>query len=152
VYRTSLSGTTGYDPLSVIFKKYPDLIILDETVRKIDGFNTIRAVFLQQSTKRPIMRVYFSKDHNYYPVRYEYMKGDKVDFSFQVKKLEKIGDNLWFPSSGVISTCDTERVDAFQATAPIRCNHRKKSDVFQIEITPGTEVRDEINNSEYIAN
>jgi hypothetical protein len=151
VYRTSLSGTTGYDPLSVIFKKYPDLIILDETVRKIDGFNTIRTVFLQQSTKRPVIRIYFSKDHNYYPIRYEYMKGDKVDLSFQVESLEKIGNNLWFPSSGIISTSDSKRVDAFQTTAPILYNQHKKSDVFQIEITPGTEVWDEINNSEYIA-
>jgi hypothetical protein len=152
VYRTSLSGATGYYPLSEIFKKSPDLIILDETVRKIDGFNTIRAVFLQQSTKQPIMRVYFSKDHNYYPVRYEYLKGpDKVDFMFRVETLEKIGDNLWFPSSGVISASDTDRADAFQTTAPILCNQHKNSDVFEIEITPGTKVWDDINNTKYIA-
>jgi hypothetical protein len=151
VFRMGLSAVTRYYPLSVIFKKYPDLIVLDETIRKINGFNTIRAVFLQQTTNKPIMRIYFSKDHNYYPVRYEYLKGpDNVDFMFRVETLEKIGEKLWFPSSGITSASDEERVGAFQTTAPILCNQHKKNDFFEIEFPTGTEVQDQINNKKYI--
>jgi hypothetical protein len=96
------------------------------------------------------MRIYFSADHNYTPVRYEYMRGELADLIFEVQSLEKVGEGLWFPSSGVIYVAGQERVNAFKTTSKILVNQGLTDKNFDIEFPPGTRVADEIKNTEYV--
>jgi hypothetical protein len=149
VYYTSLNGVANYYLLSHILKRNPELVRLDTAVQKTGGFNTVHLDLLQQSLKKPVMRIYLSIDHNYTPVRYEHLSGGNVADAFEVHSLEKIGEKLWFPSSGAIMDNESGgRISAFQTTAPIVCN-QKNSKSFELEFPSGTKVTDKIKGITY---
>jgi len=155
VLRFNMSKVTDKLPLSAILRR-KELVRLDNTVKKVNGFNTVRVDFLQEWTKQVCIRVYFSVDHGYTPVRYEYMAGGKpesnrVDFVVEVHSLEQVAEGLWFPSSGVIRSAGCERMDAFQAISKIVVNQGLTDEYFDIiDFPPGTKVRDEIKGTEYV--
>jgi len=66
-----------------------------------------------------------------------------------VESLEQVADGLWFPSAGVIRVTDTERVNLFYTTKPIKVNQGLTKEDFQIKFPQGTEVHDAINDKEY---
>jgi hypothetical protein len=149
VYYTSLNGVANYYLLSHILKRNPELVRLDTAVQKTGGFNTVHLDLLQQSLKKPVMRIYLSIDHNYTPVRYEHLSGGNVADAFEVHSLEKIGEKLWFPSSGAIMDNESGgRISAFQTTVPIICN-QKDSKSFELEFPSGTRVTDKIKGITY---
>jgi hypothetical protein len=151
IYNTSLNGVANYYLLSTVLEKNPEMIRLDTTVQEINGFKTIHLDLLQQTTKMPVLRIYLSIDHNYTLVKYDYLKGDKSNFTYEVQTFEKIGDNLWFPSSGFrTNSNEPNRMDAFQATSPVICNQKRDSKYFEIELPSGTEVTDEIKGNKYV--
>jgi hypothetical protein len=115
----------------------------------VGGFKTIHIDLLQQTAKIPVARIYFSIDHNYTPVRFEYLRRDNPNVTFEVQTLEKIGENLWFPSSGDIINSDSDNINAFQTTSPIICNQKRDNKVFEIELPSGTEVTDEVKGTTY---
>jgi hypothetical protein len=149
VFHTSLSKMTNYYTLSYILKNNPEMIYLDTTVQSVGGFKTIHIDLLQQTAKIPVARIYFSIDHNYTPVRFEYLRRDNPNVTFEVQTLEKIGENLWFPSSGDIINSDSDNINAFQTTSPIICNQKRDNKVFEIELPSGTEVTDEVKGTTY---
>ena len=145
-----MSNVTDKLPLSVILRRHKELVRLDNNVEKVNGFNTIRADFLQEWTKQVCIRVCFSVDHGYTPVRYEYISKGKPGLTFDVGALEQVAEALWFPSSGLIKTTDSERMDGFQTIGKIVVNQGLTHEYFDIDFPPGTEVRDEIRDLEYV--
>lgn len=147
VLRFRFSKVTDSKSLPFVLRK---LGRLDNNIEKINGFNTIRADLLQEWTKQVCIRVYFSVDHGYTPVKYEFMRGGKPDLTIEVHSLEQVAEGLWFPSSGVINCTDSERVDAYQATSKVLVNQGLTEKDFDIKFPPGTKVHDEIKDLEYV--
>jgi hypothetical protein len=151
-----MTGVIDNKPLSAILRQYKELVRLDNTITKVNGFNTIRADFLQEQTKQVCIRIFFSVDHGYTPVRYEYVNKGMPDLTFEVSSLEKVAEGLWFPSSGlisgsgIVSSSGEERVNGFQIISKILVNQGLTDEHFDIEFPPGTEVRDEIKDLEYV--
>ena len=140
-------------PLSARLRKIP-LVRIDNTIQKVNGFNTIRADFLQQFTKHICRRICFSVDHGYTPVKFDYMtctkpEYNKVSLSFIVQSLSKIGENLWFPTSGIISKSGSNKVDMYQATGSVIINQGLATTDFDIDFPVGTKVHDKIQDREY---
>ncbi len=133
-----------------------DRVRLDNVERTIDGFNTIRAdlltsFVLNDGSRLVYMRIYFSVDHDYTPVKFENMKGrGKVAFTRSVGSLEKVSEGVWFPGSGIITTSDSDRVNAYQAISPILVNQGFKDDHFDIDFPVGTKVHDKVQDKDYI--
>jgi len=155
VLRTAMSEVTGNFPLSLIMTRYKHLVRLDNTPEEVNGFNTIHADLLQEFTKRPCIRIYFSVDHGYTPVRYEYVshKRDGSEYAsgaWDILSLEEVEDGLWFPTSGLISSAGEERMDVWQATGEVLVNQGLAKEDFDIVFPPGTEVRDGIRNTTYV--
>lgn len=155
VLRFRMSNVTGKMPLSAVILKHKELIRLDNTVKKVNGFNTIRADFLQESLKYVCIRVYFSVDHGYTPVRYEYMRGGEgeseiVAGTSDVHSLEQVAKGLWFPSTGTLSSPDDKEINVYQAISKIVINQGLTNKHFDIEFPPGTKVRDETKDLEYV--
>ena len=141
-------------PLSITLKQSKDenRIQLIDSSSKVNDFNTIRVDLLQESGKLPYTRIYFSIDHNYTPVKYEFLKNSKtgeISFAVEVHSLERIGGGLWFPTSGLTRSPNEERVNAFQVTSEIVVNKGLTEKDFDINFPPGTRVSDQIAGREY---
>jgi len=160
VLRLSFSKVADNVPLSAVLR---ELARVDNTVAKVNGFNTIRADFLIRSddpktNKRVYLRVYFSVDHGYTPIRYEHIrlgrpesgKPEIVAGTIEVDSLEQVAEGLWFPSGGTISSPDDKQMNVYRATSKIVVNQGLTDEDFDIEFPPGTKVRDEIRDTEYI--
>jgi len=148
ILRLSMCKPMKYIPLSAWLRD-KEFVRLDNTIEKVNGFNTIRADLLQWSSKNVYLRIYFSVDHSYTPVRYEHVGGKSV-LTFEVHSLEQVAEGLWFPSSGLIKTTDSERMDGFQTIGKIVVNQGLTDEHFDIDFPPGTEVRDEIRDLKYV--
>jgi hypothetical protein len=154
VLRFALTPGTSEKPISAFLRR-DDLTKIDDTVQVVNGFKTVHVDFLQERTCQVFMRVYFSLDHGYTPVKYEYMTGaagqdNHSTLSIEVHTLEKVREGLWFPTSGLIIGSGDKHNDGFQTTAPVRINQGLKDEVFDIQFPSGTTVQDDINNREYV--
>ncbi len=154
VLRLSMCKPMANVPLSAWLRD-KEFVRLDNAIEKVNGFNTIRADLLQEQTKNVYLRIYFSVDHGYTPVRYEHMSGGKPGFeqvplAFEVHSLEQVSEGLWFPSSGLISSADDKRADGFQVIGKILVNQGLTDEDFDIEFPPGTKVQDEIKGVKYV--
>jgi hypothetical protein len=140
-------------PLSIAMKQSKDenLIQLSNALGKVNDFNTVCADMLFKRYNFPWTHVHFSVDHNYTPVKYEFVKNAKGEISFivEVQSLEKIGEGLWFPTSGTISSPDDKHVNAFQVIGKILVNQGLTEKDFDINFPAGTKVEDQISGREY---
>ncbi|MHC5073609.1 MAG: hypothetical protein ACYTFE_02140 [Planctomycetota bacterium] len=122
---------------------------LSSEVENIDGFNCIRADFFiefQRDGKTHIYinrRVYFSIEHDYYPVKYEVMtaKSEIVEgnivkyrmtphYSHNTASLAEVQEGIYFPTSGFVSE-PNEPIDArWQAVGKIIVNQGLKKEDF----------------------
>jgi len=152
VLRFRICEVTNRSLISHILRDYKELVHLDNTVKNINGFNTVRADLLRKYTKQVCIRVYFSVDHGYTPVRYEYLSGRETEIalSIDIHSLEKIAEGLWFPSTGTISSSDSERVGGYIVTSKIVVNQGLTEKDFDIDFPPGTKVQNEITGEEYV--
>ena len=97
------------------------------------------------------MRIYFSVDHRYTPVKFEHMKGrGLVALSVNVESLEEVANGVWFPVIGTFTIPGSDRVSTYQATGPILVNQGLTDEHFDIDFPVGTEVYDEIQDKEYV--
>jgi hypothetical protein len=149
VFRFGISDVTDKTLLSIVLRR-KELVRFDNTIKEINGFNTIHVDFLQEVTKQVCIRIYFSVDHGYTPVRYEYISSGKLNGAIDVYSLQKVAKGLWFPSSGLISSSDDERSNAFQVIGSVLINQGLTAEDFDIEFPVGTEVHDEVQGREYI--
>jgi hypothetical protein len=132
-----------------------DKVRIDNVERKVDGFNTVRADlltdFLYEGNRLVYMRIYFSVDHGYTPVKFEHMKGhDSVALSVNVESLEEVANGLWFPSSGTFTIPGSDQVNAYNAIGPILVNQGLTDEHFDIDFPVGTKVNDEIQDKKYV--
>jgi hypothetical protein len=137
-------------------KAIKNLVRISDSAEKVGDFNTICVeVFLQlESRQVPVRRVYFSIQHNYTPVKYEYLNPTKEGFQLshtvEVQSLQSVGDGLWFPSSGIIQDGESPKAYGFRATSKIVVNKGLKKEDFNIEFQQGMRVSDHIANREYV--
>ncbi|MDD5135214.1 MAG: hypothetical protein PHP01_07380 [Phycisphaerae bacterium] len=137
--------------LSEFMRTRSEFVSINNQPEVINGFRTIRADLLAERNgeKFAAIRIYFSLDNDYTPVRYEYMNGPKVGGTVDVSSLQEVQKGLWFPSSGTISSPDDKRVNAFRLTGKAVVNQGLKDDVFDVSFPAGTKVRDEITGKRY---
>ncbi len=153
VLRTGFGKVYDNMPLSAILKD-DGFTVFEPELQIINDFNTISVALLQEYTKQPVMRVYFSIDHGLTPVRFDYLNGakpekSKVILTFDVTSLEKVGDNLWFPSSGAIINPDEDRINIFETTKKISVNKRLAKNSFKLEFPKDTKVYNKIEDKTY---
>ncbi|MBE3144732.1 MAG: hypothetical protein IMZ61_12555 [Planctomycetes bacterium] len=136
-------------------KAIKNQVRIGNSAEKIGDFNTICVEVLLQLESRqvPVRRVYFSIQHNYTPVKYEYLnptkEGFKLSHTVEVQSVQSVGDGLWFPSSGIIQDGESPKAYGFRATSKIVVNKGLKKEDFNIEFQPGTKVSDQIAGREY---
>lgn len=149
----------GFDTLlSTLLRERADknLIRIGSEGQKVGDFNTICVeLFLQlDSGKVPIRRIYFSIEHNYTPVKFEYLNpskegGSKLAIVVEVQSLQSVGEGLWFPTSGTSKWSDDEHERAFQVKGKILINQGFMDKDFDIKFPVGTRVSDQIAGKEY---
>jgi len=151
------SNSTVYSktPLSEFLRnKEKEFIHLDENIKNKNGFKTIRVDIFQKQTKILCGSVYFSVEHGYTPVSYEYYGNDangntELKLFCNVTSLEKISDGVWFPSVCRRGSPNIKRCDVFKTTKII-LNQGLQDEYFDFEFPPGTKIRDEILGLTYV--
>jgi hypothetical protein len=134
-----------------------EFVRLDESIKKVNDFNAICAELLWDAPnvpvlhkKEPQLRVYFSIDHSYTPVKYAYMShtedGPKINFAVNITSLQKVSDNLWFPSGGSLGDSPA---NIYKATR-IVVNQGLTDKDFDIKFPVGTKVTNEITGFNYV--
>jgi len=138
--------------LSTLLRR-KDMVRMGSSIEKVNDFNTICVDLLQEYSKLLCIRIYFSVNHNYTPVKYEYFNagpaGIKLAFAVEVQSLAPVANGIWFPSSGIIQSAGSQRADGFQVTGKIVVNDGLRKEDFNIEFQPGTKVSDNISGREY---
>ena len=135
-----------------------EFVRLSDNIEKVNGFNTVCAEFLWDAPnvpilhkKEPQLRIYFSVDHGYTPIKFDNLShtksGSKVNFSVNVTSLEKVSDNIWFPSEGSLAQNPTNTYRA----SKIVINQGLKDEDFRIEFPPGTRIFNEISGLSYVS-
>jgi len=136
-----------------------ELVRFYNTVEKINGFNAVHADLLRDVDNPPAMRklvyirVYFSVDHGYTPIKYDYMAnretGPEPSYSVDVNSLEQVSKGLWFPSAGSLKMVKSNLTNIYRATK-IVVNQGLTDEDFDMEFPPGTKVFDEIAGVTYV--
>ncbi len=141
----SLREAAGRKPLSEFLRDNKEVISLDDNIVKINGFNAIKIDILHKIAKVLWGTVYFSVEHGYTPVRYEYWSGGlkRLIVRHNVTSLEKISDGLWFPKSAYSEWPDGDGDIIFYTATKISLNQGLGDEYFDFEFPPGTKVYDE---------
>ncbi|MGD0077810.1 MAG: hypothetical protein ABSB91_04175 [Sedimentisphaerales bacterium] len=133
-----------------------NLLRMGSEVQKVGDFNTICVELLLplNSDKVTIRRIYFSTEHNYTPVKFEYLNpvregGSKLAQVVEVQTLQSVGDGLWLPTSGTSKWTDDEHERAFQVKGKILINQGLTDKIFDIKFPVGIRVSDQITGREY---
>jgi hypothetical protein len=137
-------------------KAIKDSLRIGNAVEKVGDFNTICVEVLVQRgpDKLPVRRIYFSIEHNYTPVKFEYLNtvregGSRLSFSLEVQSLQSVGEGLWFPTSGIYQDAESPMAYAFQVTGKFIVNEGMKVEDFDINFPSGTRVSNQITGREY---
>ena len=156
IFRFELDGDNVMLSALLRQRALKDSLRMGSPVEKVGDFNTICVELLLQieSRKVPIRRIYFSIQHNYTPVKYEYFdptkEGVRLWRTVEVQSLQSVGNGLWFPSSGIIQNEDSPRADVFQVIGKILVNQGLTEKDFDVEFPVGTRVTDQVRNVEYV--
>jgi len=141
--------------LSKALREKEEWVEIDDTIKKVNGFNTIcltlcmEGIKTPEGKKIPVEHIYFSVDHGYTPVKFEVMYRKGPGSSVNVTELEKVQQGLWFPKSGYRDFAGdkedlfTNRIIRYKA-AKIEINQGFTEKDFDILFPPGTKVNDEI--------
>jgi len=135
----------------VLRNRDPELLKLDKNVKTTKGFRTIRVDRFVRLEDEELLsqRIYFSVDHAFTPVKFEYFNGKKIVATIEVLALEEVKEGLWFPKKGRMSTPSLPRSWVYEANNVI-VNQGLTEGYFDLEFPPGTDVRDEITGLRYI--
>jgi len=148
--KTALSGRLRKD----------GFVDFNEAVQKINECSAVCASLLIDAPtipgahKQPYLRVYFSTDHAYTPVRYEYLSpgrsGPRLNFIVDVNSLTEVAKGVWFPTSGSLVPADSNEVRNVYKASTVVVNSGLKEEDFTFEFPPGTQVHDEIAGVRYV--
>ena len=164
-----LSIDTFRTRLSDWLKGNKGTVRLSNEVEKVEEFDTIRADFFIEFNREGkthiynARRVYFSIEHDYYPIKYEFMhtKGKTVEgniikykvaptYSHNIASLTEVQNGMYFPDCGFVSE-PNKPVDAiWYAVGNITINQGLEKEDFDISFPPGTKVRDRTKDIEYV--
>lgn len=149
VFRFGMSKTTDNRLLSYVLGT--DITSLSNSVWKVNDFNAVRIEIIPTWLKRPIERVYFSVDHGYTPIRHAFVdpRSSNEDLVFDVEELQQIGEDLWFPSAGIIRNSKALQVNRFMTKGAIVTNQGLGPKDFDLDFPDGTRVDDRITGKSY---
>jgi hypothetical protein len=145
-------------PLSRSLRK-KGFVDFNEAVRKVNGFNTVCANLLLDTPaipaahKQPYLRICFSVDHGYTPVKYERVSPSKsstqVYYAVDVNSLAQVAKGLWFPTGGSLAIAGSNLRNVYKA-GKVVVNRGLTDRYFTIEFPPGTRVRDQVMGGSYV--
>jgi len=130
-------------------RDHPEAVRLAEGTKRVRQFNTIELDFVMpQGTvhKGAVHRKYFfSVDHGYAPVRYEWIGvgSGKTDAEVDVLALKEVSPGLWFPMKGT-SRHVNDNVKAVYEAKTVKVNQNLSKEYFDLEFPPDAEITDEI--------
>ena len=128
-------------------------VVLDLGIKTVNSFNCIRTEFLIPTLlpgkKVPYLRIYFSIDHSYTPVKFESINAGKTSTCVEVTELEEVSEGLWYPKSGRMGSPQDKRYNVYEASKII-VNQGLTDKDFDLEFPPGTKIYDEITDLEYV--
>ena len=140
-------------PLHQILRgKDTDLITLDNEIKEVNGFNTIRVdkYVRIEGTKAHSKSIYFSPEHNFTIVKIELYNGKQAVVAYDVLELKEVKDGIWFPVSGCIApSSPTNAKNIYKATSVV-INQGLKKEHFNIEFPAGTQIFDETVGLRYV--
>jgi hypothetical protein len=131
----------------------------NEAVQKVNGFNTVCASLLLDTPsilvahKQPYLRIRFSVDHGYTPVKYEYFSpsksGPRLNYFVDVNSLSQVAKGLWFPTGGSLVPVGSSPRNVYKASK-VAVNRGLTDPYFTIEFPAGTSVEDGIAGNRYV--
>jgi len=140
-------------PLHQILRgKDADLITLDNEIKEVNGFNTIRVdeYVMIEGIKAHSKSIYFSPEHGFATVKIELYNGKEPVVAYDVLELKEVKDGIWFPVSGcIVAASPGIPKNIYKATSVV-INQGLKKEHFNIEFPAGTEVYDEVAGLRYI--
>lgn len=127
---------------------------LGDGTENINGFDAIYVDLLQEQTKQPCIRVYFSIKNDYTPIKYEYFNsgkaGTRIAYSVEAANIVKTGTAGWLPSSGLIVVAGKDRVNGFEVNGSILVNQGLSEKDFVLDFPVGTKVEDRVASRSYV--
>jgi len=136
----------------ILRAKDTELIKLDNEIKEVNGFNTIRVdMYVRiEGTKAHLKSMYFSPEHNFTIVKIELYNGKQAVVAYDVLELKEVKDGIWFPVSGCIApSSPTNAKNIYKATSVV-INQGLKKEHFDIEFPAGTEIFNETVDLRYI--
>jgi hypothetical protein len=130
--------------LSEVLRDHPEAVRLVEGTKRVREFNTIELDFVMPDGA--VHRKYFfSVDHGYAPVRYEWIDPRKgtTQAAVDVLALEEAAPGLWFPVKGITGHVEEETANVYEAKA-VKVNQNLAKDYFDLAFPPSTEIRNEL--------
>jgi hypothetical protein len=130
--------------LSEGLRGHPESVRLVEGTKRVREFNTIELDFV--TPEGAVHRKYFfSVDHGYAPVRYEWInpRNGTTQAAVDVLALEEVSSGLWFPIKGITGHVKDDTANVYEARA-VKVNQNLSKDYFDLDFPPGTAIKNEI--------
>ncbi len=125
-------------------RNHPEAVRLAEGTRRVRDFTAIELDFV--TAQGAVHRKYFfSVDHGYAPVRYEWIDigSGKTNAEVDVLALKEVSPGLWFPMKGTSRHVRDEAKAVYEAKT-VKVNQNLAKDYFDLEFPPDAEITDEI--------
>jgi len=135
--------------LSQALREHPEAFRLVDGIHQIREFRTVELDFV---TPQGVVhrRYFFSVDHGYAPVRYEWLdvSNGKIKAEVDILALKEVSAGLWFPIKGTTGHVADESPNVYEAK-DVKVNQNLSKAYFYLEFPPRTAVIDEIANIQY---
>jgi len=127
-------------------------VVLDNEIRKVNDFDAISVDIYAHFEDKKILaqRVYFSRDHDFTPIKIEYFNGRTSAIAYNVLELKKVNTGIWFPVKGCASTSDPNEPKNIYQARRVVLNQGLDKEFIDIEFPASTKVFDQIKNTEYV--
>jgi hypothetical protein len=136
--------------LSWVLREHPEAVRLADGIHQIREFRTIELDFVTPGGFIH-RRYYFSIDHGYAPVRYEWLSviNGAPKVAVDVLALKEVAPGFWFPVKGVTGNVRDGTGNVYEAN-DVKLNQGLSKKDFDLDFPPGTLVSDEIAGTEYV--
>ena len=135
--------------LSQVLREHPEVVRLVDGIQQIRGFRTVELDFVTPAGD--VHRKYFfSVDHGYAPVRFEWLSvpDGKIKAEVDVLEFKEVSPGVWFPAKGVTGHVNDLTRNVYELKE-VKLNQNLSASHFDLEFQPGTAVIDEIAGVQY---